>query len=94
MAIQKDARIENSVVEVDQDSDWELQMDDEEGLFEEYLDPYEEKRKKVSKRGKRTSDWRRVERLQEDIRLRRALADFDEYDFEFADNGSSSAYSH
>ncbi|MCH9694276.1 MAG: hypothetical protein K0U72_07180 [Gammaproteobacteria bacterium] len=94
MAIQKHTRTENFAIDVDLDSDLELQMDDDELLFEEFLESDEKKRKRVSKRTRRTSDWRRVERVEEDRLLRLALADFDDYDFEFADDSSGSACSH
>jgi hypothetical protein len=99
MAIQKDTRTENIATDVDLGSEWELQMDDEELLFEEFIEADEGQQEKDSKRARRTSNWRRVERVQEDKLLRLALADFDDYDFddydsEFADDSSGSAYSH
>lgn len=58
------------------------------------LDDELETESRRSKRAGRCQGWRRIELIHEDKLLRLAMADFDDYDFEYADRVTDSAYSH
>ena len=47
-----------------------------------------------SKGAGRGQGWRRIELIHEDRLLRLEMADFDDYDFEYAASATDSAYSH
>lgn len=76
---------------LDENMDLDVYDDDE---LDEELDGQMETESRRSKRAGRGQGWRRIELIHEDRLLRLAMADFDDYDFEYADRVTDSVYSH
>jgi len=79
---------------LDEDMDLDVFDDELDEELDEEMDGEMAAESSRSKKVGRGQNWRRIELLQEDRLLKLAMADFDDYDFDYADSASESAYSH
>ena len=108
MGMHNELRTTMSVIEDGPEAELEFEMYEDDELFDEDLDAdseiqIEDADEAIESRSQRdtlSAGWRRVDSLREEKLLRMALADFNEYDFDFdfesteyAENDAS-AYSH
>jgi len=94
MGIQKNTGASEPANYENPDSDWELEMYDDELSLGDFLDGEDEVETSRPKNAKRNSDWRRVELVRENKLLRLALADFEDYDIDRDEGDHGSSYSH